>query len=135
MPQDTVTKTSRGPRLVAMAAGGAALALALLPSPSFALDTQAAWQGIATTTGSTSAQCAGVGGAAVSDAEVSVFRPKILSKDSNTYLAFVFLRAAITLENLSELSARQMHGTGNDEIRELMVAADLSKVREPIVSP
>lgn len=112
-------KTLRGRRSAAMAAGSASLALVSLvfmPGAAFALDTQAAWQGIATVTASTAAQCAGVGGTAVGDANVSLFRPKIASTDTNTYLSFAFLRAAFTLENISETTVHQMHGTGNDDI-------------------
>ncbi|MGH7047229.1 MAG: hypothetical protein ACREE2_12680 [Stellaceae bacterium] len=79
-------------------------------------DTHVAWQGIATTTASTSAQCAGVLESVLGDAYVSVFRPKTSSTDTNTYLSFALLRAAFTLENLSESTAHQMHGSGSDEI-------------------
>jgi hypothetical protein len=87
-----------------------------LPATASALDTQAAWQGIATVTASTAAQCAGVGGTTVGDAMVSVFRPKIASTDTNTYLSFSFLRATFTVENTSESTIHQMHGAGNDDI-------------------
>ncbi len=112
-------KPSRVCRPAVMAVGGASLALVSLvslPGTALALDTQAAWQGIATVTASTAAQCAGVGGTAVGDANVSIFRPKIASTDTNTYLSFAFLRAAFTVENASEPTVRQMHGTGNGDI-------------------
>jgi hypothetical protein len=99
-----------------VAAGGISLFLALLPTGASALDTQAAWQGIATVTASTTAQCAGVGGTTVDDAMVSVYRPKIASTDTPTYLSFAFLRAALTVENTSEATVHQMHGSGNDDI-------------------
>ncbi|MGH7028938.1 MAG: hypothetical protein ACREE9_05220 [Stellaceae bacterium] len=91
---------------------GVCFTLASLPNGAFALDTQPAWQGIATTTASTSAQCDGVGGSVVGDAQVSVFRPKIRSTDDNTYLSFVYLRAAVTFQNLTETTVHQMHGSG-----------------------
>ncbi len=100
-----------------IAAGGIMLlGSAFLPATAFALDTQAAWQGIATVTASTTAQCAGIGATTVGDAMVSVFRPKIASTDTKTYLSFVFLRAAFTVENTSESTIHQMHGAGNDDI-------------------
>ena len=98
------------------AAGIMLLGSAFLPATAFALDTQAAWQGIATVTASTAAQCAGVGGTTVGDAMVSVFRPKIASTDTTTYLSFAFLRAAFTVENTSKSTIHQMHGAGNDDI-------------------
>ncbi|MGC2521627.1 MAG: hypothetical protein WA417_03185, partial [Stellaceae bacterium] len=52
----------------------------------------------------------------VGDAMVSVFRPKIASTDTNTFLSFNFLRAAFTVENTSETARPQMHGGGNDDI-------------------
>ncbi|HEY3911739.1 MAG TPA: hypothetical protein VGM07_17910 [Stellaceae bacterium] len=54
-------------------------------------------------------------GSAVGDTEVSIFRPKILSTDTKTFLSFVFLRAAYTWENTSESTVHQMHGSGNYE--------------------
>lgn len=116
MPNDVVTKTLPRCPLAAMTAGAAALVLVSLPGSAFALDTQAAWQGIATTTASTTAQCAGIGGTLPSDAEISVFRPRIASADPATYLSFVFLRAVFTVENTSEATVHQMHGSGNDNI-------------------
>ena len=60
--------------IAAMALGGAAWA---------AGDTQAAWEGYATTTAST-AQCAGVGGTGGGDTHVSIFRPHITARDTDT---------------------------------------------------
>lgn len=100
-----------------IAAGGIMLlGSVFLPATALALDTQAAWQGIATVTAETAAQCAGVGGTTVGDAMVSVFRPKIASTDTATFLSFVFLRAAFTVENTNESTIHQMHGAGNDDI-------------------
>lgn len=111
-----IVKTSPLRRRRAAITAGAALALAALPRAGLAADTQPAWQGIATTTAATTPQCAGVGGGVLGDAGVSVFRPKIKSTDTNTFLSFVFLRAAFTIENTSEATVHQMHGAGNDEV-------------------
>jgi hypothetical protein len=99
------THTVRGSRLTAMA-GGISLALATLPGA--ALAAPSAWEGFATITASTP-QCAGgtgtgagVDGTATGAMHVSIFRPKIAVTDSPTFLSFVFLRAALTLENASE---------------------------------
>ena len=116
MGKFTNAKRSRGHRPAAMAAGGIALALASAPGAALALDTQAVWQGIATVTSSTTAQCAGVGGTVPGDAQVSVFRPKIASTDPNTFLSFVFFRSAFTLENTSEAMVHQMRGSGKDDV-------------------
>ncbi len=116
MPKTIAAKLLRRLRWATMAAGGAALASASLPGAALALDTQLAWQGIATTTASTTAQCAGVGGTVPGDVSVSVFRPKIKTTDPNTFLSFVFVRGAFTLENITEAKARQMHGSGSDDI-------------------
>jgi hypothetical protein len=75
-------------------------------------DTQAAWQGYATTTAST-AQCAGIGGTGVGDTHVSIFRPHIAALDTQTFLSMMHLRAAITFDNTSEATIHQMHGAGN----------------------
>jgi hypothetical protein len=81
-----------------------------------AADTQAAWVGFMQNTGITGVPgaCAGVGGAAVGDTHVSVYRPHILPTDTHTYLSIVFLRAAFTLQNSSESSNPQMNGGGAD---------------------
>lgn len=107
-------KTSRGRRLAVMAAGGISLALVSLPPPALALDSQLVWQGIITVTAATTA-CASVAGAAPGDVEVSIFRPKIASSDTATFLSWVYLRSAFTLENTSESTVHQMHGSGNFE--------------------
>lgn len=114
MPNSFEAKSLRGRHWAAVAAGGAALAS--LPGAALALDTQLSWQGIAETTASTTAQCAGVGGTVPGDISVSVFRPKIKSTDTNTFLSFVFTRGAFTLENITEAKERQMHGSGSDDI-------------------
>ena len=89
-------------------------ALLLTPSGASASDTQAAWDGIISITANTSA-CSGVGGTAVGDLELSVYRPHILSTDSQTFLSVHYLRASLDLENLSETSNPQMTGSGNYE--------------------
>ncbi|HTV44307.1 MAG TPA: hypothetical protein VMF05_03240 [Stellaceae bacterium] len=99
----------------AIAAGSLLLVLIAPPGVASAADTQAAWQGLATTTASTTAQCDGAYGTLVGDVQVSVFQPKIKSTDTNTFLSFVFLRAAETWENLSESTIHQMHGSGKLE--------------------
>jgi hypothetical protein len=104
-----------GRSLATIAAGGVSLGLVSLPGAALADDTQLAWQGIATTTGSTTAQCQGALGSAPGDTQVSVFRPKIKSTDSATFLSFVFLRAAETWEDTSKATAHQMHGSGKYE--------------------
>src|SRR5262249_3027781 len=101
----TKTKTARGPRLAAIASG-VSLALATLPGFAFAAP---AWEGYATVSASTP-QCSGVGGTSPGDTHVSMFRPKIASTDSPTFLSFVFLRAALTQENASESTVHQMNG-------------------------
>lgn len=115
MSKVPMANAMRHGRRAGISAGGAALMLAFASSGAFALDTQESWQGIATTTASTTAQCNGAYGSTVGETEVSVFRPKIKSTDTKTYLSFVFLRAAETLENLSELTVHQMHGSGTVE--------------------
>ena len=112
----TKARAARCSRAATVGAGGIFLAVASVPGTAVALDTQAAWQGIATVTASTTAQCAGVGGTTVTDAMVSVYRPKIASTDTPTYLSFSFLRATFTVENTSETTVHQMHGAGNDDI-------------------
>jgi hypothetical protein len=76
-----------------------------------AADTQSTWQGLLVVTAATAA-CSAVGGASVGSTLVSVYRPKILTADTNTYLAIYGLRGAFTMENLSEASRKQMHGAG-----------------------
>ena len=95
----------------------AAVAAALLTAPATlnsarAADTQAAWEGYATTTAAT-AQCAGIGGTGVGDTHVSIYRPHIVSADTPTFLSMMHLRAALTLQNTSEATIHQMQGSGN----------------------
>jgi hypothetical protein len=71
-----------------------------------------AWEGYATVTAST-ARCSGLAGTTPGDTQVSIFRPKIASTDLPTFLSFVFLRAAVTQENMSESIVHQMNGSGN----------------------
>jgi hypothetical protein len=95
--------------------GGAAVLAAVVfgCTPAAATDTQSAWEGFMQNTAVTSA-CSGVGGAAVGDTHVSVYRPHILATDTPTFLSAVFLRAAFTLENGSEITNPQMRGSGAD---------------------
>jgi hypothetical protein len=103
------TNMGRGPRLAAVA-GGVSLALATLHGSAFAAPLT--WEGYATVTASTT-QCSGIGGTAPGDTHVSIFRPKIASTDSPTFLSFVFLRGAQTQQNASEPTVHQMNGSGN----------------------
>jgi hypothetical protein len=75
-----------------------------------AADTQAAWEGIMENTAAPG--CTGVGGAAVGDNHVSIYRPHINPTDTATYLAIVFTRAEFTLQNFSETANFQMNGNG-----------------------
>ena len=90
---------------------GAACGLAASSGSAWAADKQAVWEGFETTTSSTAA-CAGVVGAGVGDTRVSIYRPHINSTDTPTYLSFVQVRAALTMENSSESLWPQMQGTG-----------------------
>lgn len=113
MAKNIDAKTLRSCRM-AMAAAGVSLGLASLPNPALAVDTQLAWQGIVTTTGSTT-QCQGFFGGNVGDAQVSIYRPKIATTDTATFFSLVFVRSAITFENENETTVHQMHGAGNYE--------------------
>jgi hypothetical protein len=108
MPKTTKAKTLQA-RLAAVSAGGISLALAFLPGP--ALAAPVSWEGFATVTASTG--CSGVPGTALGDTHVSIFRPKIASTDTPTFLSFVLLRSAFTQENASESTVHQMNGSGN----------------------
>jgi hypothetical protein len=80
-----------------------------------AADTQTAWIGVMeNTAASSTCATAGVGGTGVGDNHVSVYRPHILSTDTPTYLAIVFLRTEFTLQNSSESTNPQMNGSGAD---------------------
>lgn len=98
--------------ILTIAAAGAALFTLGNFGTVWAADTQAAWEGYATTTAST-AQCAGIGGTGVGDTHVSIFRPHITARDTDTFLSMMHLRAAITFDNTSEATVHQMHGAGN----------------------
>jgi hypothetical protein len=91
-------------------AGSISLALGTIPGATLAAPS--GWEGFATITAATP-QCAGVDGTATGAIHVSIFRPKIASTDSPTFLSFVFLRDALTLENASEVTVHQMNGSGN----------------------
>jgi hypothetical protein len=81
-----------------------------------AADTQAAWVGFMQNTppAASTTACVGVGGTAVGDIHVSIYRPHILTTDTPTFLAVVFLRGAFTLQNFSETANPQMNGSGAD---------------------
>ncbi len=74
-------------------------------------DTQAAWQGFFTVTKVTSA-CSGVGGAAVGDANASIYRPKIAATDTGTSLTVVYGRSAFGLTVNDDTKTPQMRGSG-----------------------
>jgi hypothetical protein len=78
----------------------------------YAADTQTAWEGFLTVTSST-AKCSGVGGTGKGSTNVSMFRPKIKSTDTNTFLSLIQTRAAIAFQNTSESTVKQMNGSGN----------------------
>jgi hypothetical protein len=83
--------------------------------PAAAADTQAAWVGLMENTASSSTCTAmAVGGASVGDNHVSVYRPHIVSTDTPTFLAIVFVRTEFTLQNNSETTNPQMNGSGAD---------------------
>ncbi len=99
-------------RHIAAVAGALACAMLAASGPALAKDSQLAWEGYATTTSSTAA-CAGIGGTGKNDTHVSIFRPHIGAKDTDTFLSMMHLRAAITFDNTSESTVHQMHGSGN----------------------
>jgi hypothetical protein len=99
-------------RALGIVGAGACLALASVPRAALAADTQLVWEGYATVTAST-IQCSGHGGTGTGDTHVSIFRPKILSTDTPTFLSFILLRFAETMENTNESTVPQMHGLGN----------------------
>ena len=105
-------KLPRQKRLQARLAAVAAGCLALASLPGSALAAANAWEGFATVTAST-AQCSGVGGTAPGDTHVSIFRPKIATTDTPSFLSFIFVRGAFTQENTSETTVHQMNGSGN----------------------
>ncbi|HVZ50919.1 MAG TPA: hypothetical protein VG986_03060 [Pseudolabrys sp.] len=84
----------------------------MIAGPAAAADTQAAWEGFYTVTSSTT-QCSGVGGTGVGSTNVSIYRPKINSSDTNTFLSLIQTRAAIDFQNSSESTIKQMNGSGN----------------------
>jgi hypothetical protein len=107
-------KSSGRRRSAALTAACAALALLSLPRIVAAADTQLAWDGFLKVTASTS-QCAaaGIGGVAIGAEHISVFRPKILSTDTPTFISIIDQLAAVSFENTSETTIHQMHGSGN----------------------
>jgi len=70
------------------------------------------WEGFATITASTP-QCSGAEGTVPGTILVSIFRPKILSTDTPTFLSAVGPRGAVDFKNTNESTVPQMHGSGN----------------------
>ncbi|MGH7060822.1 MAG: hypothetical protein ACREFH_10570 [Stellaceae bacterium] len=60
-------------------------------------------------------QCttAGIGGVSAGAVHASVFRPKIRSSDTSTFISILATLSALTFENTSETTVHQMHGSGN----------------------
>lgn len=85
--------------------------LAFTSGGALAADTQAFWAGLAIVTGSTG--CTGVGGTGAGDVHVSVYRPKIKSTDTSSFLSLMGTVSAITFKNSSESTAHQMNGSGS----------------------
>lgn len=114
MPQTKQSKTVGGLCSAALIAACASLALLSSERSAAAADTQLAWVGFMKVTKSTS-QCAtaGVGGVAVGSEHVTVFRPKIRSTDTPTFISILQPLSAATFENTSETTRHQMHGIGN----------------------
>lgn len=88
-----------------------AMAAMICVAPASADDTQNAWQGFFTVKSSTTA-CAGIGGTAVGDTQVSIYRPKIASTDTASSLSIIHTRAAIVLINANDTANPQMRGSG-----------------------
>jgi len=86
--------------------------MALFGGQALAADTQPAWQGFMSVTANTAA-CAGVGGTAVGDTNVSIYRPKIVAADTVTSISVIYTRGAIAIVNASEATNAQMRGSGN----------------------
>jgi hypothetical protein len=95
-------------KAIAMSASWALVSMISAAGSAVATDTQAVWQGMASTP-----QCASIGGTKVGDSLISRFRPHIAAGDTNTFLSQSFLGTAITIENTSEATIHQMHGSGN----------------------
>lgn len=114
MPRTKQSTTAGGRRFAALFATCASLALLSAPGPAAATDKQLAWDGFLKVTKSTP-QCAaaGIGGVAVGNEHISVFRPKILAADTPTFISIVHPTAAVAFENTSEAKVPQMHGSGN----------------------
>jgi hypothetical protein len=72
-------------------------------------DIQVVWEGFVTITDA-SPQCAAVAGTGAGSTHVSIYRPKIQTKDTNTYLSILQLRSATTLQNTDESFYPQMEG-------------------------
>lgn len=110
------SKTAGTRRAAALLAGCAWASLGLISAarPADAADTQLAWTGVVKVTASTP-QCvaSGIGGVAVGTQHVSVFRPKIRSTDTATFISIVSAFSALTFGNASEATVHQMHGAGN----------------------
>ena len=83
----------------------------LIAGPAAAADTQAALEGFMTVTSSTG--CSGIGRTGAGSTNVSMYRPKIKSTDTNTFVSLIQTRAAIAFQNSSETTIKQMNGSGN----------------------
>jgi hypothetical protein len=92
-----LTATGLGIALMALAGGNAGAA-----------DNARVWEGFLQITART-AQCSGQPG--TTGTHVSIYRPKI--GGGVTMLSIVYVRAAITIQNLSESGTPQMNGAGN----------------------
>lgn len=114
MPRTKQSSTAGGRRFAALIATCASLALLSSGGPVAAADTQLAWDGFLKVTKSTS-QCAtaGIGGVSAGAVHASVFRPKIRSVDTSTFISILTPLSAATFENTSEAKVHQMHGSGN----------------------
>lgn len=100
---------TRNRRLIA--AVSAAAIVAFTSGAALAADTQKTWQGLVTIYTVTS-QCASAN-TEVGDFVTAVYRPKLASTNTNTFLSFIYSRAAMTFQNMSEATRPQMRGAGN----------------------
>ncbi|WP_454915712.1 hypothetical protein [Xanthobacter sediminis] len=92
-------------------------AVAATAGPALADDTQAAWQGFLTITSSSSG-CKGMGGTAVGDVHVSIYRPHIASSNvpAGTTLAIIGIRWAQAFINANEAKTPFMNGSGSASV-------------------
>src|SRR5689334_7050977 len=95
--------------LFAVVIGGG---LAVATSAQAVGDKHATWEGYLTFTTNPPSACSGVGGLGKGDTHDSIYRPSLSGGDIS-FLSILSDRAGIALQNTSEGSAPQMHGTGN----------------------